>query len=270
MTTGRGEATVRRMVAAGLVALAAALLAALYAASATATARRLAGASAVTCASLTPSSGRVGICGRVEAGSHGLLKAPLSGAACVWYRAVVTERWTELDRAFVRDIDRDGYLDRSEAEAATREQRRTDTDVSAHPFVLRDATGSILVDVRGMTPDRLTRSVHSIAGPPAQGYFPDNMVPIERAGFGVGRASGRGPSRFDREETVLVPGQEVYVRGVVAAHPGGRLGLGGSGLVVSSRGPDELKMEHAARARLAQFAALVAAVAGVALIVAGG
>ncbi len=258
------------MVAAGLVALAAALLAALYATSAAATARRLAGASTRTCASLTPSSGRVGVGGRVEEGPHGALKAPLSGTACVWYRAVVTERWTELDRAFVRDIDQDGYLDRSEADAATREQRRTDADVSAHPFVLRDATGSILVDTRGMTADRLTQSVRTTAGPPVQGYFPDNTIPIERAGFGVGRASGRGPSRFDREETVLMPGQQVFVSGTVAPHPSGRLVIGGRGLVVSSRDPDELRMEHAARARLAQLAALVAAVAGVALIVAGG
>jgi hypothetical protein len=256
------------MVIAGLVALVAALLAAWYGAAAARAARRLTDGTGATCATVVPSTGRVSLDGRAEAGPHGLLTAPLSGRPCVWYRSVVTEHWSELDRSLVRDFDRDGYLDRSEADAATRERRHTSTDASTQPFLLRDATGQVLVDPRGMTADRLTRSLRTSDRGQAQGYFPDNTVPIERAGFGVGRASGRGRSRFDREETLLAPGTPVSVTGQVVRHPDGTMAVGGAGLVVSSRGPAELRSEHLARARLARAAAVVAALAGVALLLA--
>jgi hypothetical protein len=179
--------------------------------------------------------GRVACGGVVEPGPAGALAAPLSGTSCVWYSAHVVEHWRELDRAFVRDLDGDGKLDRSEAEAAQRERSKTEQTSSDQPFALRDGTGVVLVDPTGLEPDGLHVSVRDHVGSERQGYFPDDTIPIERAGFGVGMAAGRSSSRYDRTETVLLAGQQVSVSGELVRAADGTLLIGGRHVLVTTR-----------------------------------
>lgn len=182
-----------------------------------------------------PRRGRVNLRGRVEPGPGGPLTAPLSGTPCVWWSTRVVEHWRELDRAFLRDLDGDGKLDRSEAEAAQRERSRTERATSNLPFTLRDATGAVLVETVALDPDGLHVSVRDQIGSERQGYFPDDTIPIERAGYGVGMAAGRSSSRYERLETVLVVGQVVSVSGELTQQGDGSLRISGRRVLVTTR-----------------------------------
>jgi len=221
------------------------------------------------CAALREDSGRVLLTGIVEPGPHGMLSAPVSGRPCVWHSSTMIERWSELDRSLVRDFDRDGYLDRSEAEAAQRTRNSTKTNVSTEPFSLRDTTGRVLIDPRGLRGRQLSRSVQSSSGPPYQGYFPDNTVPIERAGFALNRAAPRGRSQVERSETILVPGNRVYLSGKVIRLADGEAVIGAP-LRISTRSFSDVQRHTAPIAQLMTWllALTAGAIGTVSLIIA--
>lgn len=251
----------------GVGALVVAAVAMLAATSANAARRRGAVTPVLTVAQLPGHTGPVIVAGVIDAGPDGVLRAPLTNTPCVWYSATTVERWYELDRAFVRDLDGDGRLDRSEVEAARRERHHVETDTDSVPFVLRDDTGSVPVQASAVRPDRLPRHAGG-SGSLNQGGMPDDVLPLHRAGYGPGLAAARGPVRRDVEETAVRLGDRVTLL-AEAVRSGGRAVLTGDPVVVSGRMPEEMQTAGAWSARLAWAVAVVAVVVATVALVRG-
>lgn len=247
------------MVTLGIIALVVALVAFTIARRGT----RSAHATRLTCVDAVRHGGRAIVCGVIEPVSDALLYAPVSGRSCVWFTSTVVEYWVDRDRDRVRDFDGDGPLHHGEMRPARRGRRRTETKASQRPFLLRDDTGVIEVDPVGLRAGHLPVSVRdSVGGVPSSG----GAIAVDFAPGG--RRLGRS-TRFDRTEFVLVPGERVYITGQVVRRRDGGTVLGGRGLVVSRRPPDEEARLPQLRARAGWTLGAVAGLIGVAALVAG-
>ena len=91
-------------------------------------------------------------------------------------------------------------------------------------------------------------------------------------GIEVQLGSGSRSIGFKREEWVVRPGTRLYTLGEISDR-GGRLQIGkpidGGRLIISSRSEQELQAAAARRSKIATIGGAVAAVAGVALLIAG-
>lgn len=157
---------------------------------------------------LPPPGAAVLVGGTVAAGPSGRLRAPYSGAGCVWYR---TEEWEYRTSA-------GGRYGRARAALVRVRQSRT-------PFVIRDRTGSVRCYPRGAAADRVPATHDSFE--PEAGEEPSRTARHDSASaFADGR-----PGRVLREWS-LAPGTRVVVYAtvytwdgapVIAGAPGGRL-----------------------------------------------
>lgn len=153
-----------------------------------------------------PEARESGRTGRAVKATGGLVTAPLSGRSCVWFHSTVVEHWVEAERPQVRDFDGDGPLHHGELRRARRGRKRTEAASSECRFVVRDATGSVVVDPRVLRAEGLPVSVRdSVARAAVPG-----AVAVD---FGAGMDRVRRSSRYERSETVLVPGQHVVISG---------------------------------------------------------
>ncbi|NUP31703.1 MAG: hypothetical protein HOU01_08295 [Streptomycetaceae bacterium] len=153
-------------------------------------------------------AGEAGGTGRAAKATKGLVTAPVSGRSCVWFHSTVVEHWVEAERPRVRDFDGDGPLHYGELRRARRGRKRAEAVSSGCRFVVRDATGSVVVDPRVLRAEGLPVSVRdSVARVAVPG-----AVAVD---FGAGADRVRRSSRYERSETVLVPGQHVVISGRV-------------------------------------------------------
>ncbi|MCF2529489.1 GIDE domain-containing protein [Yinghuangia soli] len=220
---------------------------------------------AVTCADLVRHEGRAIVSGVVEPLPDGLVYAPVSGRSCVWFTSTVVEHWVEHDRDRVRDFDGDGLLHRTEMRPARRGRSRAETRTSARAFLLRDETGSVVVEPAGLRADRLPASVSdSVDGSgPA---VPPGVLTVD---FAAGAGRSRRSSRYERSETVLVPGERVFICGQVLLRRDGTAVLGGRDLTVSRRPPTACSARNRLRQRGGWLAGMACGLIGVAALLAG-
>jgi hypothetical protein len=198
--------------------------------------------------------------GRARPGPSGELKAPLSGQASVWYRATITHKsWQTVTTGTGQD---------------RRTERREDSNVvsdetSQAPLIVDDGTGQVLVDPRGADVDHPEVSLDRFephAGGPQQGG-----TEIEAFGVTVRTGSDSGSLGFHRREQIIRPGRELYVLGE-ARDASGTLEVGKPGtgrFVISSRSEQELTASAGRWASIATAVAVVAGIAGAALVIVG-
>ncbi|CAN5740626.1 hypothetical protein BH20ACT2_BH20ACT2_10610 [soil metagenome] len=210
-----------------------AVVAAVYAFAAGATARSVSAALTVTCADATTADGVIAVSGTAEPGPEGPVHAPLSGTACVWYEVETVERWDDHE-----DDD-----DPATGRGTRTESRR---QVSDRPFVLRDAFGTVLVDPHG-------------------GAKADHL-PVSFEEHGVAAGDTPGESRADHKESVLVTGDAVFVTAEVVAHRDGLAVLGGPGLLVSGRTGAAIRAAGQTGQRAGAVIAIALAAAGVVVL----
>ncbi|MGR6999806.1 GIDE domain-containing protein [Yinghuangia aomiensis] len=189
------------------------------------------------------------------------MTAPVSGRSCVWFHSTVVEHWVEAERPQVRDFDGDGPLHHAELRRARRGRKRTEAASSECRFVVRDATGSVVVDPRVLRAEGLPVSVRdSVARAAVPGAVAVN--------FGAGADRMRRSSRYERSETVLVPGQHVVISGRVRHERDGTPVL--AARRVSRRAERAATGDRGRRGlRLGWLVGVLSAVTGVAALLAG-
>ena len=192
------------------------------------------------------------VVGRAAAYEGKALKGPASGRDCVWFRHQVTQHWEEWDR------DSDGDMRRR-----NRSKVIEDKTSEGEVFVLRDAAGEVFVNPQGAKVDkpvksfRERRDVNSFSG----GGLAAVLSAIDR----------RQDEEIEVEEWILPVEEEIYVRGRPYR---AQIGLTmvdpkDDEFLISTRSEEELSGAAKRWALVATLAGAVAAVAGVALIIAG-
>ena len=180
----------------------------------------------------------VELSGEAHPGPAGRLTSPETGTPCVWHRHTVTRRYTQVTK------DAEGKKSSSTAEETVT------SETSSSPFVLRDATGEVLVEAAGGV-DGARKSLSE---------------------FREGRRGGaRDTIGFEHEEWVLEPGTRLFVTGEVS-DAGGVLTIrkpAKGDLVVTTRSEDQLLESAAGSVRTSGIVMKVAAVAAVVLAVIG-
>ena len=175
----------------------------------------------------------VELSGEAHPGPAGRLTSPETGTPCVWHRHTVTRRYTQVTK------DAEGKKSSSTAEETVT------SETSSSPFVLRDATGEVLVEA---------------------------LADVDGGQFREGRRGGaRDTIGFEHEEWVLEPGTRLFVTGEVS-DAGGVLTIrkpAKGDLVVTTRSEDQLLESAAGSVRTSGIVMKVAAVAAVVLAVIG-
>ena len=260
------------MIIAGVVLILVAAGALWFARSERAEARKVTATETLGCGELTTLSqsvaGEVGggsfrqrceVVGKAEAGEAGLLKAPESGADVVWHRTVVTHRyWEMVDR-------REGERTRRVREEKTEEVSDIQTDT---PFVVRDASGSVLVSPAGADIDEPEQAVDRFE----QHENANESVADAVLGAVLRVGNETGTIGFQREEWVIRPGTQLYVHGE-ATDATGAISFAKPGddhdFVISTRTEADIVGDAQRNAKIAVVVMGVAAVAGLGLIGAG-
>jgi hypothetical protein len=199
-------------------------------------------------------SRRCEVVGQAERGDGAALTAPHSGIEVVWHHSTITHRYWELEER--RDSE-----GRTSRERVEREETVSDITSSA-PFVVADGSGRVAVSPEGAEVDSPERIVDR--------FEPQTEAPRESFLGGLLRGGDdSGTLGFHYREWILRPGARLYVHGAVSDATG-RLAFAKDGrYVVSTRSEEELVGSAESTARWATIAAAVAALAGLALVLAG-
>ena len=197
---------------------------------------------------------RIAVRGRTIAGSGGPLTAPATGRPCAWYRLTISERHRRVER------DKDGNRRTREEERVVSDERSPD------PIALADSTGTVVIDPEGARMDRTVETHNRVERPSAGGGSS-----ITFAGVTVDLSGGDSLIGIRTKEEILPLDDDVYVLGgAYAREGGGTIGRPRDGMfVVSTRSAEDLAKGSRTAMRALAAAAVVAAIAGVALLVAG-
>jgi hypothetical protein len=195
------------------------------------------------------------VVGVAAAGDQGVLTAPESGREVVWHRSEAIEHYWDTER------DSDG--DKRQVEKT----RVVASHVSQTPFVVRDATGEIVVEVAGADVDN----------PPvlADTYERD----LSRVEIGTGLMANIAEAFLQKDKTIgierkewgIAPGQRLYVL-AEASDRSGRLAMmkpADGRFMISTRTEEELRASKRGFANVARVLAIVFAAIGAVLIVLG-
>jgi hypothetical protein len=195
------------------------------------------------------------VVGVAAPGDQGVLTAPESGREVVWHRSEAIEHYWDTER------DSDG--DKRQVERT----RVVASHVSQAPFVVRDATGEIVVEVAGADVDN----------PPvlADTYERD----LSRVEIGTGLMANIAEAFLQKDKTIgierkewgIAPGQRLYVL-AEASDRGGRLAMmkpAEGRFMISTRTEEELRASKRGFANVARVLAIVFAAIGAVLIVLG-
>ena len=199
--------------------------------------------------------------GRAQPGPSGPLTAPMSGQQCVWYRAITTHRsWKMVETGTGQNRRRER---RENSQVVSDEQ-------SEAPLIVDDGTGQVLVDPRGADIDHPEESFDRFE--PDTGDEHGGGTKFEAFGISITSGPDGGSLGFQRQETIIRPGRELYVLGE-ARDSSGTLELGkpqeGGRFVISGRTEEELTKSAARGASIAGPVGAVAGIAGIVLIVIG-
>jgi hypothetical protein len=203
---------------------------------------------------------RCEVVGQAEPGDAGLIKAPHSGVEVVWHRSTVTHRYWEIDEQVVNNERTRNRVEREE---------QVSDITSAQPFLVRDATGAVAVSPDGADVDRPERVLDRF-----EPYVRDSPVPSGLMGVlaGVLRSGAQsGTLGFEYEEWIIRPGARLYVHGEVSDATG-RVAFAKPGdgrYIISTRSEEQIVGAAERNAKIARAVTGVAAVAGVALVLAG-
>lgn len=199
---------------------------------------------------------RCEVVGAAGPGPDGLLKAQESGLDAVWTRTEITHKYWVMESS-----GEDDRRTRSE-----REETVSNIE-STTPFVVADASGTVLVHPDGADVDRPERVVDRFERETAKDAFADGLL---RSLLRSGNDSGTIGFRF--EEWILRPGAQLYVQGQVSDR-GGAIGFVAptdkGSFLVSTRSEEEIVEGAERNVKIAVAAGAFLALAGLVLLVAG-
>jgi hypothetical protein len=195
------------------------------------------------------------VVGVAAPGASGALTAPESGREVVWHRTVLTEHYTTTET-------------NSEGKSHEVEKTRIVAQhVSQEPFVVRDSTGSIVVDPRGadldepfVLADKFERNSSSIDL--GDSKWADIAEQFARAGVQGG---------IQHEEWGIPTGQQLYVL-AEANDRSGTLTMSRpekGRFLISTKTEEDLRDSAGKTVAIATSIALVAGLAGIVLLVLG-
>jgi hypothetical protein len=177
-------------------------------------------------------SQRCEVVGVAAAGEHGLLTAPDSGREVVWHQTRVTERyWDE-------ETDSDGTRRRVD------KTRVLATHSSEDPFVVQDATGTIVVEPKEAEFDSAPKLVDRIDnGSAPRPELGEGKLANLAEGLVASARSDRSTG-LQHEEWGIPVGQRLYIL-AEASDRGGRLAMvrpaEGGGFMISTKTEEELR-----------------------------
>jgi hypothetical protein len=185
--------------------------------------------------------------------------APLSGEPAGWYRAVVTERYTEWEAEPAEEKPR---FERTTGKAQERPEARTLVERSkVHeehtfpgPLVIDDGTGRLTVDLGRALVEHAAQVLDRLDADPRHDPEKPGRIGLHHA------------------EWVVAPGVEVTVVGAASRGPDGVVvgdPNGGDDLIVTTRTRDQVVQASASSAQKLRVGAAIAAVVGVLLVVVG-
>jgi hypothetical protein len=194
------------------------------------------------------------VVGRAAAYEGRPLKGPASGRECVWFRHQVTQHWEEWDRD-----------SKGESQRRNRSKVIEDKTSEGEVFVLRDAAGQVFVNPQGANVDKPVKSFRERRDVNQFGGGGGALATI------VAAMDRRMDEEIEVEEWILPVDEEIYVRGRPYR---AQIGLTmvkpeGDEFLISTRSEEELAGAAKRWALAATIFGAVAAVAGVALIIAG-
>jgi hypothetical protein len=183
------------------------------------------------------------------------LTAPESGREVVWHRSEAIEHYWDTER----DADGD--------ERRVERTRVVASHVSQAPFVVRDQTGEIVVEVAGADVDN---------APVLANTYERDMSKVE---IGSGLLANIAEAFLQKDTTIgierkewgIAPGQRLYVL-AEASDRSGRLAMmkpSEGRFVISTRTEEELRASKRGFANVARVLAILFAVVGVVLVVLG-
>jgi hypothetical protein len=195
------------------------------------------------------------VVGVAAPGDQGLLRAPESGREVVWHRSEAIEHYWDTER------DSDGDTRRVER------TRVVASHVSQAPFIVRDQTGEIVVEVAGADVDN---------APVIANSYERDMSKVE---IGSGLLANIAEAFLQKDTTIgierkewgIAPGQRLYVL-AEASDRSGRLAMmkpAEGKFMISTRTEEELRTSKRGFANVARVLAIVFGVAGVVLLVLG-
>lgn len=194
------------------------------------------------------------VVGVAEPGPSGTVKSEISATECVWHRHVVTRKYWTTERR--RESNGTYRTRRVEKEETVAERESQD------PFYVRDSTGTVAVrPVTGalahmrQVVDRFEPHTEAKEG---------TTLSIGGLNLSLPATQREGTVGYKYTEWVLTPGTNVYVLGV-AGDASGELTIDNPTLV-STKNEETLLADAKRKALLMAGIAVVAAVAGVVLI----
>ena len=198
---------------------------------------------------------RCEVVGVAAPGDQGVLTAPESGREVVWHRSEAIEHYWDTER------DSDG--DKRQVERT----RVVASHVSQAPFVVRDQTGEIVVEVAGADVDN---------APVLANTYERDLSKVE---IGSGLLANIAEAFLQKDTTIgierkewgLAPGQRLYVL-AEASDRSGRLAMmkpADGKFMISTRTEEELRSSKRGFANVARVLAIGFGAVGAVLIVLG-
>jgi hypothetical protein len=201
---------------------------------------------------------RCEVVGAAQPGPSGALKAPESGADAVWARTTVTHKYGVMEEQTT-----DGRTTRTRKE---REEQVSSVDTDT-PFAVKDDSGTVLVHPSGADIDEPEQVADRFERADVADSIGDSVL---SALFRSGNDSGT--IGFEHEEWIIRPGTRLYVQGEVADRTGGLVfsePKDDGPFLISTRSEEEIVSGKLRNAKIATAVGVVAALAGVALLIAG-
>jgi gas vesicle protein len=195
------------------------------------------------------------VVGAAAPGAGGALTAPESGREVVWHRTVLTEHYTATEtdsQGKSREVDKTRVVARQETQ---------------EPFVVRDATGEIVVDPRGADFDEPFVLVDKFERNSSNLELGDSKW--ANIAEQLAKASIQGG--IQHEEWGIPVGQQLYVL-AEANDRTGTLSMSKPSegrFLISTRSEEALRKEGGTAAGIATGVGVVAGIAGVVLVVLG-
>lgn len=191
------------------------------------------------------------------------LTAELSGRECACYRCEVVREWEE---------------ERTETDSEGKRRRRTHrgTDTVSknevlNPFLVRDDTGTILVDPQGAKIDWVKSVEKYERGDPEGGTLRLGGFSLNIGGLTLG--GGRRTVGYRYKEWILPPQQAVYILGGPSAQAGepciGRPTAKGSKFLISVKSEEELIRGARTAILWLTVASVLTALGGIVLVAMG-
>ena len=197
---------------------------------------------------------RVSVHGQVSALPAGLLRAPISGTECAWYRLTISERMRQTTRESRRSAP------------GTVREKVVSEERSSEALMIDDGTGGVRIDPEAAQVESVIETFNQLEDPPAQ-----EESTVSFGGLSITVGSTERVIGIRKKEEIIPIGAEAYVLGGAFARDGeGVIAAPVAGeYIISLQSGDALLRAARTRMLLWTGAGIVVGVIGIMLIFIG-